>query len=205
MTCRRLTREGLAWRDGLPTCRFLLRPETEFDVVVNRDSLDEGVPILARSRDPFLGDAFSDLDVDVWLVDSSGVSVCAGAVVAIDGVVDAAGVFVDAGVVDVDSSGVSFCVGAVVAIDGVVGAAGVFVDAGVVDAAGAAVAIDGVVDASGVFVGDGAAVEIVSPSGVGCVNLFVVVSQTGSSSPSETSSCGDGSTCASEIGSSIEC
>ena len=205
MTCRRLTREGLAWRDGLPTCRFLLRPETEFDVVVNRDSLDEGVPILARSRDPFLGDAFSDLDVDVWLVDSSGVSVCAGAVVAIDGVVDAAGVFVDAGVVDVDSSGVSFCVGAVVAIDGVVGAAGVFVDAGVVDAAGAAVAIDGVVDASGVFVGDGAAVEIVSPSGVGCVNLFDVVSQTGSSSPSETSSCGDGSTCASEIGSSIEC
>ena len=152
-----------------------------------------------------MGDAFSDLDVDVWLVDSSGVSVCAGAVVAIDGVVDAAGVFVDAGVVDVDSSGVSFCVGAVVAIDGVVGAAGVFVDAGVVDAAGAAVAIDGVVDASGVFVGDGAAVEIVSPSGVGCVNLFVVVSQTGSSSPSETSSCGDGSTCASEIGSSIEC
>ena len=172
MTCRRLTREVLAWRDGLPTCRFLLRPETEFDVVVNRDSLDEGVPILARSRDPFLGDAFSDLDVEVWLVDSSGVSVCAGAVVAIDGVVDAAGVFVDAGVVD---------------------------------AAGAAVAIDGVVDASGVFVGDGAAVEIVSPSGVGCVNLFVVVSQTGSSSPSETSSCGDGSTCASEIGSSIEC
>ena len=160
--CRLLVRDGLA-RDGLPTC-FLLRPEAELEVVVNRDSLDEGVPNLARSRDPFLGDTFSDLDVDVW------------------------------------SSGVSFCVGAVVGIDGVVDAAGVFLDA-----ADAADAIDGVVDASGVFVGDGAAVEIVSPSGVGCVNLFVVVSQTGSSSPSETSSCGDGSTCASEIGSSIEC
>ena len=140
-----------------------------------------------------MGDTFSDLDVDVW---SSGVSFCVGAVVGIDGVVDAAGVFLDAA-------------DAADAIDGVVDVAGVFVDAGVVDTAGvfvdAAVAIDGVVDESGVFGGVGAAVGIVSPSGVGRVNLLVGVSPTASSSPSETSSRGDGSTCASEIGSSIEC